>query len=485
MTLVPAASVLSLAVDPRVVRRKVAWRILPLVFILYVIAYLDRANAGFAKLQMQETLKFSDAVFGWGFGIFFVGYLLLEIPGALLVEYWSARKWFARILLTWGGCSMGMALVRTPGQFYLARFLLGLAEAGFFPGLIVYFTHWFPRADRGRAMAGMVLGVPVSVALGAQVSGWLLELDTFGLAGWQWVFLVEGFPAILFGLAVPFILTDRPSQAKWLTPSERAWLQETLDAERRESERSGAVTLGQAMRRPTVWLLALGILATNTGGYAMLFWMPTTVQNLLKESRGTVSSSDVLTWTGLIYLCGLGGVWLSGQSSDRTGDRKWHCVAGQVLAGVFLAASVIPGQSWAGAFTWLCCFSFFAYFWPPPFWVLPTLTLSASAAAVSIGFINMCANLSGVIGPPVVGQMKTAGWDDRTCLLVLAACYAAGGGVIALLRIPKSHPVLPPESALAPAQDGRRDTSILSGERRDGIQPPLDEQRFHDHRSSD
>jgi MFS family permease len=159
----------------------------------------------------------SDDVFGWGFGIFFFGYLLLEIPGALLVEHWSARKWFARILLTWGVCSMAMALVRTPGQFYLARFLLGVAEAGFFPGIIVYLTHWFPRADRGRAMAGLVFGVPVSLALGAKVSGWLLELNAFDLAGWQWVFLVEGLPAVLMGLAVPFLLTDRPAQAKWLT----------------------------------------------------------------------------------------------------------------------------------------------------------------------------------------------------------------------------------------------------------------------------
>jgi ACS family tartrate transporter-like MFS transporter len=314
--------------EPRTIRRKVAWRIFPLIFLAYIVAYLDRANAGFAKLQMQERLNFPDDVFGWGFGIFFAGYLLLEIPGALFVEHWSARKWFARILLTWGLCSMGMALVRTPWQFYLARFLLGLAEAGFFPGVIVYLTHWFPRADRARAMAALVLGVPVSLALGARVSGSLLEVHWLALDGWQWVFLMEGLPAILLGSAVPFLLTDRPRQARWLAPAEREWLERTLESERRSTSATSGMTLREALRGRTVWLLALGILATNTGGYALLFWLPTAVQNLLRASGRDAASAAVLNWVGLVYACGMAGVWLSGQSSDRTGERKWHCGAG-------------------------------------------------------------------------------------------------------------------------------------------------------------
>ncbi len=441
MTAEPSPS----GVDPRAVRRKVAWRILPLVFVLYVIAYLDRANVGFAKLRMQNDLHFSDEVFGWGFGIFFVGYLILEVPGALLVERWSARKWFARILVTWGLCSMGMALVRTPTQFYVARVLLGLAEAGFFPGIIVYFTHWFPRADRGRAMAGLVLGVPVSLALGALVSSWVLEIDALGMAGWQWVFLVEGLPAVLMGVAVPFLLTDRPGQATWLAPAERAWLEEVLAAERREAAGVGHVGLGQALRQPITWLLALGIFATNTGGYALVFWLPTAVENLLKELRGATTPREVLAWTGLVYACGLAGVWVSGQSSDRTGERKWHCVAGQVLTGTFLAASMVPGQSWGAVFGWLCLVGLFAFFWPSPFWVLPTLTLSASAAAVSIGFINMSANLAGLVGSAVVGEMKEAKFDDRACLLFLAGCYVAGGAIVALIRVPRSAPLPQPK----------------------------------------
>jgi ACS family tartrate transporter-like MFS transporter len=469
------------AVDPLAVRRKVAWRIIPLIFVLYIVAYLDRANVGFAKLRMQELPWFTEGVFGWGSGVFFAGYLLLEIPGALLVEHWSARKWFARILVTWGLCSMGIALVQTPWQFYLARFLLGVAEAGFFPGVIVYFTHWFPRAQRARALAGLVLAIPVSLALGARASGALLEVNWLDVAGWQWVFLAEGLPAVLLGLAVPFLLTDRPAQARWLDPAERAWLEGTLEAERREAAAAGGVTLGRALRRPTVWLLALGILAANTGGYALLFWLPTAVEHFLKEAGRPSGPSDVLNWICVVYACGLAGVVLSGQSSDRTGERKWHCAAGQALTGAALAASLVPGQPWAAVFAWLCLAGFFAYAWPTPFWVLPTLTLSASAAAVSIGFINMCANAAGMIGSPVVGQMKQAGYDDRACLLFLAACYVVGGAVVALLRVPRApaagpadgRAVEPPELLpAAPRPQGAGGEGIIPDRQSISSRPP-------------
>jgi ACS family tartrate transporter-like MFS transporter len=421
-------------------RRKVAWRVLPLVLVMYIIAYLDRANAGFAKLQMKEDLGFTDDVFGWGFGLFFAGYLFLEVPGALLVEHWSARKWFARILVTWGACSMGMALVSTPNQFYIARFLLGLAEAGFFPGVIVYFTHWFPRQERARALSIMLLAVPGSLMMGSQVSAILLEQSWFGLAGWQWVFIVEGAPAVLLGVAVPFLLTDRPRQATWLTSEERNGLEETLEQERRDAAAiTGQVTLRQALRRRTVWLLALGILMTNTGGYALLYWLPTAVKGMLEATGSAATNPDVLDWIGLIYLCGFAGVWVSGRSSDATGDRKWHCVAGQVGTGLFLALSVIPGQPWAVVFAWLCLTGFFAYFWITPFWVLPTLALTSSAAAVSIGFINMCANVAGTIGNPVFGSMKAIGLPDAAGLLLLAMCYGLGGVFVALIQVKRGR----------------------------------------------
>jgi MFS transporter, ACS family, tartrate transporter len=430
-------------VSATALRRKVAWRILPLIFVLYVIAYLDRANLAFAKLGMQGDLKWlDDSVYGWGSGFFFfAGYLLLEIPGALIVEHWSARKWFCRILLTWGVCSMAMAFVRSPGQFYAARFLLGLAEAGFFPGVIVYLTHWFPRADRARALSGLIIGVPFSLALGSQLSEWVMRQDWLDIAGWQWVFLIEGAPAVLLGCCVPFLMTDRPSQARWLAPAEREWLEQTLQRERAEAAAAGSFTLLQALQQPSLWILALGILATNSGGYAMGFWMPTFIDNMLKEPLAAPTAdapapTGALTYLTLVYLCGLAGVVIAGQSSDRLGERKWHCIAGQVGTGVFLAlCSLVPAGSFGLALACLCMMGFCAYFWPPPFWALPTMSMSASAAAVSIGVINICANVAGLIGSTTVGHLKASGWSDAGCMLFGSGCYIAGGVIVAMLRV--------------------------------------------------
>jgi len=412
-------------------RRKVAWRILPYVFALYVVAYLDRANISFAKLAMAADLKFSEQVFGDGIGIFFIGYLLLEIPGALLVEHWSARKWFSRILISWGICAVLMAFVRTPTQFYIVRFLLGMAEAGFFPGIIVYFMHWFPKADRARALSGLILAVPFSLALGAPVSALLLKVHWLGLAGWQWVFILEGLPAVVLGIVTLFYLTDRPQQAAWLKPESRAWLAGILENEKQLNPSTPRGALKQALREPNTWLLGLGILATNIGGYAFVFWLPTTVQNL---SGGSASSAAA--WTTLPYLLGLFSVLWSGRSSDRTGDRKWHCVAGQTATAVCLAASAIPGQPFLLVMFWLSLTGMAAFFWGSPFWVLPTLTLTQSAAAVAIGFINMCANLAGFIGSPIVGRLRDRGFSAQNCLLLLAACYLVGAVFVALVRLP-------------------------------------------------
>jgi ACS family tartrate transporter-like MFS transporter len=421
-------------------RRKIAWRVLPLVFVLYIVAYLDRANVGFAKLRMASDLKFSEEVFGLGIGIFFIGYLLLEIPGALLVERWSARKWFARILISWGFISALTAFVHTPMQFYVARFLLGVAEAGFFPGIIVYFTHWFIRADRARALSGLVMAVPFSLMLGAPVSALLLDVHWLGLVGWKWLFILEGLPAVGLGLVTLFYMTDRPRNAKWLAPEERNYLEGLLAAE--ACPKPGAIPVGkgiwQALRSPTVWLLAFGIFATNTGGYALAFWLPTTVKHL---SSG--SDHAALFYSGLFFACGLFGVFISGQSSDRTGERKWHCVGGQVATALFLAGSVIPGQPFPLVMAWLCATGFAAYFWPSPFWTLPTLTLTASAAAVSIGFINMLANLAGYLGNHFYGWLRGHQATDTTCLLFLAGCYLLGGVLISFIQVRRENPAVP------------------------------------------
>ncbi|MCL5096857.1 MAG: MFS transporter [Candidatus Omnitrophica bacterium] len=426
-------------------RRKIAWRILPFVFGLYIVAYLDRANVSFAKLAMAKDLKFSEEVFGTGFGIFFIGYLFLEIPGALLVERWSARKWFARILVTWGICATLIALVRTPSQFYWARFLLGVAEAGFFPGIIVYFTHWFAGRDRARALSGLLVAVPFSLALGAPISALLLKANWLGLAGWQWMFILEGCPAMVLGIATFFYLPDHPRDARWLTAEERQCIENILEQEKKQKQKQKQAArrsaLIQALREPNVWWLALGICATNIGGYAFLFWLPTTIQSL---SGGSPSSAAA--WTTLPYALGLLSVYWSGQSSDRTGERKWHCAGSMAMTAVFLAMSAIPGQSFAWVMFWLCLTGLAAYFWITPYWVLPTLTLTESAAAVTIGFINMCANLAGFIGSPVVGWLRDRGVANQICLLFLASCYLLGAVFISLVRVP---PRISPSANLA------------------------------------
>ncbi|HLY74968.1 MAG TPA: MFS transporter, partial [Planctomycetota bacterium] len=262
-------------IDPARIRRKIAWRILPFVFLLYMIAYLDRANVAFVKLSMTADLNFSEAVFGFGAGIFFIGYLALEIPGALLVERKSARKWFARVLVSWGFCTMLGAFVRTPFQFYATRFLLGVAEAGFFPGLIVYFTHWFTGRERARALSVMIMAIPVGLTLAGPLSGLLLRLDWLGMAGWRWVFILEGLPAIALGIATIYYLTDRPADAKWLEPRERAWISDALEKESELKNSVGSLTVGQALRHRNVWFLALALSAANAGSQGFNFWLPT------------------------------------------------------------------------------------------------------------------------------------------------------------------------------------------------------------------
>lgn len=419
----------------RSARRKVALRILPLLFVMYVIAYLDRANLGFVKARMTEDLQFSDTVYGWGVALFFIGYIFLEVPGALFVEHWSARKWFTRILITWGFCSMAMALVRTPAEFYAVRFLLGLAEAGFFPGVIVYFTHWYPRRERSRAMSAMLIGVPLSLALGAPISALLLKAHWFDLKGWQWVFIVEGAPAVLLGLALPWLLPDRPRQAKWLTPQERDWLEDALEADRRASSGGATVTLRQALKMRNVWLLALALLATNIGGYVFIYWLKGVVEGLLASTGRNSGETAALLWTGGIFLCGVAGVVVSGWSSDRRGERRWHCITGQLGGAVFLVASSIPGQPWELVFAWLCLCGFFAMFWFSPFWALPTMTLTSSAAAVSIAVINMCGNVAGAIGSPVVGVIKDAGGAHAAEALVVVS-FTVGAVFVAMVRVP-------------------------------------------------
>src|SRR5579863_7500435 len=258
--------------------RRIARRLLPFLFVLYVIAFLDRVNVGYAGLEMSRDLHFSDGVFGLGAGIFSIGYFLFEIPGALIVERWSARKWIARILVTWGFVTILVSSVHTPRQFYLARFLLGVAEAGFFPGIVVYLTHWFRYKDRAKAGAMFMAAIPMSSIIGAPLSGWVLSHHWLGLMGWRWLFVLEGIPAMLFGFLTLYYLTDWPREAEWLPEDERAWISAELRREREATTRAGTFTAWQALRKKEVLLLTLVYFLAIIGIYGFVIWFPTIVK---------------------------------------------------------------------------------------------------------------------------------------------------------------------------------------------------------------
>jgi ACS family tartrate transporter-like MFS transporter len=425
------APVVSLAVRTR---RKIFWRILPFIFVLYIIAYLDRANVAFVKLTMTADVGFSDAVFGLGAGIFFLGYFLLEIPGALIVERWSARRWLARILVTWGICTVLVGFVRTANQFYAARFLLGAAEAGFFPGIIVYLSHWFCHEDRGRATARFVMAAPISLVIGAPLSAMILKATWWEIPGWRWVFILEGIPAILFGFATLFYLTDRPSQANWLSPEERDWITAELELEKSEKRRSSQRSIWASLRQRNVVLLAVAGFLANIGGYGFIVWLPTR----LKLVSG-LSISLATTVAALPFVLALISLWLVGRSSDRTGERRLHAGTPLIVAGTFQALSVLPDQPALLTIGWIVLTGAAMFAWIPAYWVLPTLMLGESAAAASIGLINSIGNLGGFVGPSVVGYFSSQQLPEWTGVMFLAVCYWLSGVLTLMVRLPKKE----------------------------------------------
>ncbi len=398
-------------------RRKAYWRLLPLLFICYVIAFVDRANVSIAKLTMTKDLPgFDNAVIGLGAGMFFLGYFLLEIPGSLIVERWSARKWICRIMVTWGFMAALTALVKTPEQFYGVRFLLGLAEAGFFPGVVVYLTHWFPGRDRAKALACFFVATPVAQIVTPNLSFALLKIGTdevvngvavhhpevWGLEGWQWIYIVWGLPAVLLGVAVLFLLPDHPRHAKWLTPEEREALENELAAEKAKGAAGGHMTVLQALRHPKVLLLALAYFCTVTGSYGVVFFLP----SILKDWYDL--KYDALTWLvilpPLFALVAQVGV---GWNSDRTKERRLHAVLPIVIGALALAA--LPSTRGTLPLTVACFIVAFIGFkaYQPAFWTMPNLFLASSAAAGSIGLINSVGNLGGFLGPYLLGKVET------------------------------------------------------------------------------
>jgi ACS family tartrate transporter-like MFS transporter len=426
----------------RTVPAKVRRRLIPFMFVLYVVSYLDRINVGFAALQMNAALGFTPAVYGLGAGIFFLGYCLLEVPSNLILARVGARRWIARIMIGWGIVSACMMFVRTPASFYALRFLLGVAEAGFFPGMILYLTYWFPAAERARALALFITSTAMAGVIGAPLSGLLLGIGgAGGLAGWQWLFLVEGIPAVLLGLLVLRVLPNGPAEASWLTERERRWLLDRLDAERAATERRHGLTLRQALTSGRV--LALGALyfCLAMGLYGIGFWLPQIVKGISARSDAAVG-----LLTAIPYLVGAVGMVVIARHSDRTGERRRHVAVSAFVAALGMGASALASGADTSSPALLLATVAVAGLgiWGAlgTFWTLPTAFLSGTAAAGAIALINAVGNVGGFVGPYAIGLVRGSSTSFVGALALLAAALAVAG-VLALVITP------PPTSHLA------------------------------------
>jgi MFS family permease len=427
--------------------KKVASRLIPFLFLCYIVAFLDRVNVGFAKLQMASDLKFSDAVYGVGAGIFFIGYFIFEVPSNVILEKVGARVWIARIMITWGLISaafmftgdihwgpVAAAFQFSDAQFtfYFLRFMLGVAEAGFFPGVILYLTYWFPGARRAKMVALFMTAIGVSQLVGSPVSAAIMQyLDgAHGWRGWQWLFLTEGIPSVIIGFLVLLILPDGPRDASWITQQERELLIARIEHDNAgKGELGGRHRLGDAFKDGRVWALALVYFALATCFYAVGFWMPTIIQELGIDKKDLlkVGLLSMIPWGASIVSM----IWW-GSHSDRTGERRWHCASGflSIMGGLLLlaiahkspiasiAALTLITAGWAGA---VCTF-----------WSLPTAFLSGTAAAAGIALINAVGNLGGYVGPDLIGTIRTAAHGAAEAAFFTLAVIALVGALIVL-----------------------------------------------------
>ena len=425
--------------------RKVYLRLLPFAVLSYVLAYVDRINVSFAGLTMRGDLGMSAATFGFAVGMFYWGYSIFEVPSNVVLEKVGARIWIARIMITWGVLAGLTAAVSGSTGFAIVRFLLGVAEAGFFPGIIFYFTYWFPSRHHAQIVSGFMIGLPVAVALGAPISTALLDLDgLFGLRGWQIMYIAEAIPTVAIGVLTYFVLTDRPQQAKFLTEEERNWLVATIAAERRATEAVRKFTLWEALYNPKVLLLALNYLGIVTASLGMLLFIPQIIKSLGNYSNMTVG------WLTMIpYICGAIAMVAWGRISDRMNERRWNLFLGCVLSTVGLVIAGMTMGTW-GALVGMSIAAMGFYGSKGPFFAMPPMFLSGPALAAGIAWINSIGNLGGFFGPSYVGLMKdlTGGYAGGLYGLALLGLVAAI--ICALfLHIPKR---IPSETVGAPAE---------------------------------
>jgi ACS family tartrate transporter-like MFS transporter len=380
--------------------RRISWRIVPFIMLLYFIAYIDRVNIGFAALTMKSDLGFTASMLGFGAGIFFWGYFLFEVPSNIALHKVGARIWITRVMVTWGIISAGMAFVSGPTSFYVMRFLLGAAEAGFFPGIILYLSYWFPARHRAGVTAFFMAAAPISTALGSPLSAALLEMNgVMGMAGWQWMFILEAIPALILGVAVFFYMTDRPELAKWLKDDERTWLVNTMQAEAADKGANAHASIWSGLANPRVLALSLIYFGTSAGLYTLGIWAPQIIKQL------GVSSMAVGFLNAIPPVISVVAMVLWSRHSDRTGERTWHVILACLAAAVGLVVAA-SAHSVVGLIAALAIVNVGISCAKPPLWSMPTTFLSGAAAATGIATINSIGNLGGFAGPAMIGWVK-------------------------------------------------------------------------------
>ena len=411
---------------------RVSRRIVPLIMLCYVVAYLDRVTVGFAKLQMSQALNFSETVYGLGAGIFFIGYFLFEVPSNLLMNKIGARIWIARIMITWGLISGAFAFVQTPTQFYVMRFLLGLAEAGFYPGIILYLTYWYPSHRRARIVAMFMAAIPISGIFGNPLSGWIMSAFHGtgvggGWQGWQWMFVIEAVPAVLVGLLVLWKFDDSIRKAKWLSEDEKQILEANIAADNKgKTEHPG---IGKVFSDPRVWGMSLIYFAFVMGQYGLTFWVPTLVKN-----AGVKDTFMVGVLSAIPYVCAAITMVLIGRSADARRERRWHLVVPALMGAVGFAVVATAGNNVALSIVFLSLAAAGVLTCAPLFWSLPTAFLQGTAAAAGIAAINSVGNLAGFVSPYMIGALKDMTGSTATGMYALAGVLVLG--CIAVLRTP-------------------------------------------------
>ncbi|MEM5342606.1 MFS transporter [Paraburkholderia azotifigens] len=401
--------------------RKVAWRLTPLLMLSYVVAYLDRVNVGFAKLGMSTDLGLSDAVYGFGAGIFFIGYFIFEVPSNIILHRVGARVWIARIMVTWGIVSMLTMFVTTPTMFYVMRFLLGLAEAGFFPGIILYLTYWYPAQRRGRMTTWFMTAIAISGVIGGPISGYILKAfdGAHGWHGWQWLFLLEGIPSIVVGILVFIVLDDRISKAKWLTKEERELLERNIAAEDATKEDHA---IGKVMLSPRVLMMSLIYFSFVMGLYGVSFWLPTII-----KSTGVTDAFMIGVLSAIPFAAAVIAMVFVARSADRTRERRWHVAVPGFAGALGLVLSVVWAKDTTLAMAALTLATMGILTTLPLFWSLPTSFLAGTGAAAGIALINSIGNLAGFLSPYAVGWLKQATSANAAGMYMLAAFMILGG----------------------------------------------------------